>query len=183
MAMLRGVRADLSNFAHLIGFKPKAADEPNAEKPEDEMEGDEKKPDAESEPEKTAEAPTEEPKAEGDKPDAEEDDKKPDMEDEETPAQARAAERARCRAIFAAPAAGKNPALAAHLAFDTDLSAAQAVATLGFGGAGGGGLASRMAQAPNPTLGSGGAAKSAADDTGALVSSILASAAKARGKS
>jgi outer membrane biosynthesis protein TonB len=183
MAMLRGVRADLSNFAHLMGLKPKAAETPPAEKPEEEMEGDEKKPDAEGEPEKTAEAPAEEPKAEGDKPDAEEDDKKPDMEEEETPAEARASERARCRAIFAAPAAGKNPALAAHLAFDTDLTAAQAVATLGFSGATGGGLASRMASAPNPALGAGGAAKPVADDTGALVSSILASAAKARGKS
>ena len=45
-------------------------------------------------------------------------------------AAARAAERARCRAIFASPHAAGRIATAAHLAFDTNLGAQQAIAVL-----------------------------------------------------
>lgn len=43
-------------------------------------------------------------------------------------------ERARCAAIFLDPAAGKNPVLAATLAFHTDLPRSQAIAVLRAGG-------------------------------------------------
>lgn len=180
MAMLRGVRADLSSFAHLMGLAPKGRTASEApEKTPEEIEDEEKKKDpaAEGEKEPDAAAPEDDKTAEGEKTPEE-----VEEEDEEEQMQkARAAERARCRAIFAAPAAGKNPALAAHLAFDTDLTAEQAVSALALSGAAGGGLGARMAGAPNPALGSGGGAKPAADDSSALVQRILASAAKARG--
>ena len=43
---------------------------------------------------------------------------------------ARARERARCAAIFASPAAARNPVLAANLAFSTDMSRKQSLALL-----------------------------------------------------
>lgn len=54
-----------------------------------------------------------------------------EKEDEKKEQAARVAERARCAVIFQSPhAAGAALPLAAHLAFHTDMSAAQAVATL-----------------------------------------------------
>ena len=174
MKLLRGVGADLSAFAHFMGgarTPAKAEDkpaDPNAEMPEEEKAEGEDKP----EDQPTAEAAPEEEKAEGDEPDCE----------EETPAEARAAERARCRAIFAAPAAAGNVALAAHLAFDTDLTAEQAIGALALGGKSGGGLAARMQSAPNPTLGAGNPAKPDAGSPDALAAQIIAAARTARGQ-
>ena len=65
---------------------------------------------------------------------------------------ARRRERARCAAIFADAAAGNNPALAAQIAFGTDLPRAQAIGLLKVGGSRPGGLHARMQAAaiPNP---------------------------------
>lgn len=108
-----------SRFAHLFGFGKAAA------KAEDE---DKKDPEAEDEDEK--------PDAEYDDDDGNDDDKKkPDAEDEkEKEEQAKKAgalaERARCAAIFSCKSAAVRPDMAAHYAFDTDVTAAEAVATL-----------------------------------------------------
>lgn len=63
-------------------------------------------------------------------------------------------ERARCAAIFADEAAAANPALAASLAFGTDLPRGQAVALLRAGGVAprAQGLAGRMAAAAVPAV-------------------------------
>jgi hypothetical protein len=70
---------------------------------------------------------------------------------------ARLRERARCAAIFADPAAGKNPALAARLAFNTNLPRSQAVACLQDGGtavsARRASLDERMSQVSTPRVG------------------------------
>nr|WP_264662409.1 hypothetical protein [Azospirillum canadense] len=54
----------------------------------------------------------------------------PQASSEDATARARQEERARCSAIFADPAAGGRVAMAATLAFTTDLSAEQAIAVL-----------------------------------------------------
>ncbi|MBB5444644.1 MULTISPECIES: hypothetical protein [unclassified Paraburkholderia] len=61
-------------------------------------------------------------------PDAEDDDE--EMRGKSAAARARLREQARCAAIFASPAAGRNPMLAANLAFKTRMSRAEALATL-----------------------------------------------------
>lgn len=172
MSLLRGRVADMGSFAHLFGgaraSTPKAEDPapadaaPEGEEAEEAKDGEDK--------------PTDAPKAEGEG-------EMPDCEEGEgeTPAQARAAERARCAAIFAAPAAAQNTALAAHLAFETDLTAEQAIGALALGGKAGSGLASRMAHAPNPSLGTGGTPKPHADSADALAAQITSSARIARG--
>jgi hypothetical protein len=64
------------------------------------------------------------------------------------------AERSRMAAILGNPAADANPGLAAHLAFATDMKAADAVAALKAGGVPAGGkLAGKMAGANQPRLG------------------------------
>jgi hypothetical protein len=172
MSKLLGRVADMGAFAHLFGgakAPTKAEDkpaDPAAEKPEAEEEEDK---------------PTETPTAEGDKPEAEEEEDMAEEDKEEATKAARAAERARCRAIFASPAAANNVALAAHLAFDTDLTAEQAIGVLALGGKSGSGLAARMQGAPNPTLGTGGAPKPEASSPEGLAAQIIASARLARG--
>lgn len=179
MSKLLGRVADMGAFAHLFaGARPPthaekrgAEDKPaEAEKPEGEEE----------------EKPSDPPAAEGDKPEGEKPEAEKEEEAEEDPAEAakaaRAAERARCRAIFAAPAAANNVALAAHLAFDTDLTAEQAIGALALGGKAGSGLAARMQGAPNPILGSGGAPKPDASSPEALAAQILGAARQARGQ-
>lgn len=169
MNLMRGRMADMGAFAHLFGGKPPA----KAAEPAPEAKPEEEDPEAKGE-----ETPPEEPKAEGEAPPAEE----PEEEDpEEARAAGAAAERARCRAIFAAPAAAANVALAAHLAFDTDQTADQAIATLALGGKSASGLGARMAGAPNPALGAGGAPKPGADSAEVLAAQITASARIARG--
>lgn len=73
---------------------------------------------------------------------------------------ARMHERGRCAAIFADAAAARNPALAASLAFETDLPRKQAIAVLRAGGAAPGSrLAERMAGVPSPRVGADGPAQ------------------------
>lgn len=102
-----------SRFAHLFGFG-----KPNAAKAE---EDDEQKEKEMSEEEKDE-------KAEYDE------DEKPEAEDEEKEEKAKKAgalaERARCAAIFSAKSASVRPDMAAHLAFETDMSADEATAML-----------------------------------------------------
>lgn len=145
---LRTLGAAAGAFSHLLGRK-KAEEEkkPPAETAEEDPdEGDES-------------TENEDPEEEKKDPDAEYPDGKDaeeDPEEEKAEARGAAAERARCRAIFASPAAANNIALAAHLAFDTSLTAKEAVGALKLGGrSNSGGLGARMAAAPNPSLGAG----------------------------
>lgn len=92
-------------------------------------------------------------------------------------------ERARCAAIFADKAAGKNPALAATLAFCTDLPRSQAIAVLRAGGVAAPAarrtLDQRMAtiqtppvSASDPTHASGGQNKAQQDATAIVVAGM-----------
>ncbi|CAK7026233.1 hypothetical protein [Saezia sanguinis] len=121
----------LSKFAHLLGISAKAS--------EDEEDKKVKKTEEEKEDEKDEEAEEEEEpkskkskKAEDEQDDTsvEEDDTSDDEDDEkESPdaKKARVAENKRCAAIFASPHAARNVGLAAHLAFETRVSAAEAI--------------------------------------------------------
>lgn len=69
-------------------------------------------------------------------------------------ARGRKAERGRCAEIITSEAASKNIALAAELAFGTNLSAEKAISVLKKGGSAGG-LRDRMAERKQPHIGSG----------------------------
>jgi hypothetical protein len=71
-------------------------------------------------------------KAEGDdkEKDAEGDDDEDEMSGKSAAASARRRERARCAAIFGSKAAGRNPVLAANLAFNTRMTRKEAIAVL-----------------------------------------------------
>lgn len=133
-------------FAHLIGRKAKATeeddektrkakgrrvedddeeenaenDDPESEDQDDEKEGRKAKK-AKS---KKAEDDDEDPDAEGDDEDAEDDEDNKDVK------KGRRAERKRCARIFGSKAAAARPDMAAHLAFNTNLSSSEAISTL-----------------------------------------------------
>ncbi|MDP8249614.1 hypothetical protein [Pseudochrobactrum saccharolyticum] len=92
-------------------------------------------------------------------PDAEEDDPVANDDEEKSGdyARGRKAERKRMSAILGSAKADQNPSLAAHLAFNTNMSAKQAVATLAASATAhtGSSLSSRM-QGRVPALGNGG---------------------------
>lgn len=110
-----------------------------------------------------------------------------DDEDEEGDKEkaARQSERARCAAIFASPAAGARPDMAAHLAFNTDLSAKAAVDMLGAFAAGGAqpsNLASRMAGVKTPNVGASAPAGKQATGPAAAANMIIEAGKKRRGE-
>ncbi|QNK65755.1 hypothetical protein [Variovorax sp. PAMC26660] len=146
MSTLRKVANALS-FAHLAGFAGKARaeggdDEDEEKKKKDDeakakakAEGDDdderKKRDDESEDEYSArmKALEEEEKKKDDEAKAD-DDSDEEMRGDSTAAAARRRERARCAAIFGSSAAGRNPVLAANLAFNTSMTRREAVTML-----------------------------------------------------
>jgi hypothetical protein len=81
-----------------------------------------------------------------------EDDDDEEMRGNSACAHARRRERARCAAIFASPAAGKNPVLAANLAFGTSMSRKEALTIL----EGTPAPAAALRPRQNPSLGAGG---------------------------
>lgn len=93
-------------------------------------------------------------------------------------AKGRKAERSRMAAILGSSKADANPTLAAHLAFNTGMSAKQAVATLSASASAPGapGLAGRM-QGRVPALGNGGNKPSALTGDAALIAHAKAQAA------
>ena len=177
-----GLMASTSSFAHLLGLgsanagKSKAETEDERVKREEQeredakkagkdggkakAEGDDNKPDDQGEDESD-----EDYKERKRKEQEEDDEKAADEEDEkdEKDAKSKASrmrERARCAAIFASPAAGLRPDLAAHFAFNTNLSRKDAVSTLAVSAQGGAaptasraGLGDRMSRQANPDLG------------------------------
>ncbi|MBW9102945.1 hypothetical protein [Paraburkholderia phenoliruptrix] len=88
-----------------------------------------------------------------DKENADDDDDEEEMRGSSASAQARRRERMRCATIMGSAAAGKNPVLAANLAFNTSMTRKEALAVLG-------GTPAPAAAAPvarrNPQLGAGG---------------------------
>ena len=154
--------APASRFAHLAGLPaatkaaPEPEQEPDPEDPNEEEEQD------------TGEGVPMDPPVEAapyseDETVAEED-PEDEMAGESVAAQSRRRERARCAAIFADAAAARAPALAAHLAFETALPRAAALATLQAGLAAlnattpvatpaRAALAARMQSAPAPQVG------------------------------
>src|SRR5260363_625 len=92
-------------------------------------------------------------------------------------------ERARAQAIFASPAAGIRPEIAAQLAFQTSLPSDEAIALLASIAAGAprrsADLAERMATIPSPNVGVEGAEPNGART---LAAHILAAGRKARGE-
>lgn len=145
-----------SKFAHLMGFKKKASededddkekgkkaksrraeeerdDEEDAEEEDDreDMEDDDDSdPDAEEDDDKEKGKKAKSRRAEeDDDADAEEDDENRDVK------KGRRAERKRCAAIFGSKHAAGRPDMAAHLAFNTRMSASEAIGTLATMGA------------------------------------------------
>ncbi|MFZ6724701.1 hypothetical protein ACO0K2_04330 [Undibacterium sp. MH2W] len=129
-------------------------------------------------------------KASSDDDDQEDDDDSEKADDDDSAKAVKAArnsERARCAAIFASPAAGIRPDMAAHLAFTTNMSSASAIAMLEVAAKGGSAtadkksLANRMAsvQTPNPGANAG---SPSANPSQALAQQILAAGKKARGE-
>lgn len=100
---------------------------------------------------------------------------------------ARKSERARCAAIFAAPAAGTRPDMAAHLAFNTSMSAKAAIDMLGVAAAGSApparGLASRMANVAIPNVGAGAPAGKASTGAAGVAAMIIEAGKARRGES
>ncbi|AXC64883.1 hypothetical protein DOE63_04120 [Salmonella enterica subsp. diarizonae serovar 59:z10:-] len=155
----------LKNFAHLLGRSARASEEDDEKESRKAKSGraedDEKdKSSEEDENDKGAEEDDndgDENASEdgGDDNDGDENASEDDGDDQESPSvkKGRRAERARCAAIFACREASFRPDMAAHLAFNTSMSAGEAVSlmkTMGTqGGRRGDSLASRMAGEPD----------------------------------
>lgn len=159
-------------FAHLLGIRAKVEDDEEKKsraEDDEEVEDDEEEKDAEDD-EKSYEGEEDE-----DDKEAEEDEEEPDAEEEDDKKDAkkakqagRMAERARCKAIFNCAAAGVRPDMAAHLAFNTNMKAAEAIPMLKAMVAGTpkqSRLSDRMAQVstPNPGVDGGKAANTIAE--------------------
>ncbi|MDI2091615.1 hypothetical protein [Commensalibacter oyaizuii] len=145
---------DATRFAHLLKSRAEDSDQDDIDAEEDEENSAEEDQEAEDPEDQNGRAKgkkakakkakrakaeeEEEPEAEEeDDPDAEDEgDDETDAEDEEddTTAQARARERGRCAAIFGCKAAANNLALAAELAFGTNIPRSQAIRLLNAGG-------------------------------------------------
>ena len=180
-------------YAHLLGVSAKAEDKDENEMKQGADESDEdyaKRMEEEDEDKKESKAEQEDEDKDNDgmksksKAKSEDDDGDGTDEDEDKKDNARAAkvsERARCKAIFACESAGIRPDVAAHLAFETDMSSADAVAMLKTVAVGGksSGLASRMASVKLPNVGSG-AESGAASLT--VAQKIIAAGKKRRGE-
>ena len=116
---------------------------------------------------------------------AEDDDDDEEMSGNSASAKARRRERARCAAIFASPAAGIRPDVAAHVAFNTNMSRGDAIAMLDSVSAGHQapsrqGLGSRMADAAVPHVGSSPGPGAAQSNLSPVAKAIIAAGDKAR---
>lgn len=133
-------------FAHLIGRKAKATEEDDEkthkakgrrvedDDDEENAENDDSEPedqDDEKEGRKAKKAKSKKAEDDDEDPDAEDDDEDAeDDEDNKDVKKGRRAERKRCARIFGCKAAATRPDMAAHLAFNTNLSSSEAISTL-----------------------------------------------------
>ncbi|OTA14212.1 hypothetical protein Xvie_03899 [Xenorhabdus vietnamensis] len=134
-------------FAHLLGAKARAADEHDEDEKarkaksrraeedehEEDAEDDEEREDAEEQDEekegkKAKKAKKAKSEDDDDDPDAEDND--PDADDNEDVKKGRRAERKRCAQVFGSKYAAGRPDMAAHLAFNTRMSASEAINTM-----------------------------------------------------
>jgi outer membrane biosynthesis protein TonB len=172
MSLQKAVANALS-FAHLGGIgrgkASKAAAEDDEEKKDAKAEAED---DDEKKDDKSAEGEDDDASAEGDDPEKKDDDEKPsskaesdddedkdeEMRGKSAVAQARRREQGRCAAIFASPAAARNPVLAANLAFMGRMPRREAIAMLE--GTPAPAAASHVSRsARNPQVGAGGEVK------------------------
>jgi hypothetical protein len=162
-----GLMATTSSFAHLLGLGAPAAAKPAAEESDEDRR---KREDEEARRSKKAEKPDDQGEDESDedykKRKEKEQEEAAEDDDDEMDAKSKAArlrERARCSAIFSSPAAGTRPDMAAHLAFATNMSRKDAIASLAIAAQGyvnhttaaappRRSLADRMDRVPNPDL-------------------------------
>lgn len=139
---IRTLAARGLSFAHLAGLSSRAARAENEDDERKQRDGESDEDyakrmeelDKEEEKARKAEEERKEEEArraednEDDDPSAEDDEE--EMRGKSAAARARRRERARCAAIFASPAAARNPVLAANLAFTTEMSRRSAIAML-----------------------------------------------------
>lgn len=164
------------------GAQVQAGAEASSEEDGDEGEG-------EDDSEEEAEEDSEEENAETDENEEEAEGEEDKEEQAKAVNAARAGERARCAAIFAAPEAAGKVQVAAELAFNTDLSAKEAIAIMKAmpAGSNAGRLAKAMESVTNPSLGAdGGAGSTSGGGAGAgaeekAANRIVAAAKSARG--
>ncbi|EGG3071028.1 hypothetical protein MOR33_004822 [Salmonella enterica] len=150
----------LKSFAHLLGRSARASEEDDEKESRKAKSGraEEDERDESSEEDEGAEDDDKEESASEDGDDdsgSDEDASEDDGDDQDSPAvkKGRRAERDRCAAIFACREASFRPDMAAHLAFNTSMSAREAVSMMKAmgtrGGRHGNSLASRMAGEPD----------------------------------
>lgn len=149
MSKLTKQMAKVLSFAHLTGVAGKRAEEDDKDRRQEAEDDDPDKKEQDREDntgkkgKRAEEDDKEKGKAEGDDPDdeekdqakaddqdAEDDDEEEEMRGKSAAASARRRERARCAAIFGSKAAGRNPVLAANLAFNTSMTRKEALAVL-----------------------------------------------------
>jgi hypothetical protein len=166
-------------FAQLLGFSKSAAEEPEEDKDKAEDE------DEEAGAEEGGDDDKDKDKAEDEDGAAGEDDDK-DKDDEK--AKAARAERRRCARIIAHGIKTGAVEQAGVLAFDSDLTASAAVATLDAmaavspGAHGRGRLGQRMGTVPEPKVGNGGSGAPGADTAEGLAAAMVGAYGKAIGK-
>lgn len=190
-------------FAHLLGMAAKAEDDKGDddkkqradESDEDyatRMEDDEEEDDGKKKDAKAEGDDKDDDKGDPDDKDDEDKEKKAkkaskaDAPEDDKEKAARKSERARCAAIFKCSAAGVRPDVAAHLAFSTDMSSAEAVSMLETVAAGGApqsnSLASRMAGVKTPNVGTGGGSAAAPGSSADAAAQIIAAGKIRRGE-
>jgi hypothetical protein len=178
---MKSMMLKAASFAHLLGLPSKAAkaednDDDKKQRPDESDEDYANRMDEEDKKDKSSKKSK---KADGG--DDDDDDAEDDSDDAKA---ARQSERARCKAIFADASAGVRPDLAAHLAFNTNMSAPEAVsllATAATGGTKGRNLADRMTTARVPNVGVDAEAPTG-NSAATTAARIIAAGAKARGE-
>jgi broad specificity phosphatase PhoE len=148
MSKLTKQMAKVLSFAHLTGVAGKRAEEDDKDRREEAEDDDPDKKEQDREDytgkksKRAEDDDQDKDKAEGDDPDDDEkdsakaddqdaeDDEEEEMRGKSAAASARRRERARCAAIFGSKAAGRNPVLAANLAFNTSMTRKEALAVL-----------------------------------------------------
>ena len=182
--------AGVARFAHLLGINPRASEPENGDDDAPERLDGESDEDyakrCEEEKAKKAKKAEEDKNSEGDGPD----DTGEAGDDDRKDKASRKSERARCAAIFGSKAAAARPDMAAHLAFETDMSAEDSIKMLGAIAAGQpkpNGLSSRMASVAVPVVGANGGpgapdVTTAAGASAVAANAIIAAARRASGE-
>lgn len=185
--------ARFNKFAHLMGLARAEEDEDKKQRPDESDEDyakrmeEDKKDDKEDESDgKKAEEDEDEKKSKKSKK-AEDGDEDKDEEKKDNKEAAIRSERARCAAIFRSEGAGSRPDVAAHLAFETSMPAAEAVALLASVASGApksarDRLAERMSSVKTPNVGVDGGVTADPSSPAAVAAAIVAAGKRRRGE-